>query len=337
MRRLLPLLLVPLGAAGLAACGLLGGDAPSPSQADATPAGGSVTAPAPADDTVAVPVYFRTGQGSGAHLERVTRSVGIDQDLPRRALEFLVAGPSGDEPKLHATLPVTTQVRSIEVRGGTAHVVLSPEAIHDAALVGDSPANEALALAAVANTLTDFPSVERVALRVEGQGIAPGEFWGGWGLPRLLVRDEALVGVPGNGEGVPELGRFSVDRQRTGSGDATAVTLTNVRVKDRLTHVRVTAELRDPEDPDANARVPRVRARAASDGIVVDLTGIDGLASEVGESHALALSDPAFHELRVEHGERHSAIRILVDDARERPFWLHSLSGPTRIVLDVKK
>lgn len=334
MRHLLWLLLLAGGLAPVAC------SAGSIDDGAAQPVSGRVTEVPPTlqpDDMVNLTLYFRAGEGPHAHLERVIREVSVDQDLPRRALELLLAGPADGESNLAPALPLTTQIRTLEVHGGDAHVVLSPEAVRDAGAVGASPANEALALAAVANTLTEFPSVEQVRLEVEGQGIEPGEFWGGWGLPPVLVRDESLVGPPAGGEGVPELGRFTTDPQTTGNDGGGEIDLTNLRVRDRLNHVRLIIELGDPDAPDAGAPVPLVRARGLRDEIVLDLDGVDVSSQDLPAEQRLGLSDPAFRSLRVEPGAARTAIRLAVADARERRFWLHSTTGPTRIVLDVKK
>jgi hypothetical protein len=330
------LLVVLCHVAALAGCSGAGQE-PTIGSAGASPGDAASARATPTDDTVRLTLYFRSGEGAHAHLERVTRRVPVAGDLPRQALELLIAGPAADESGLNPPLPMTTLVNEIGVSGGTAHVVLSADVVHDALMVGESPANEALALAAITNTLTEFPSIDRVRVEVEGTAVGDGRFWGGWGVPSVLVRDESLVGAPGNGEGVPDLARFTGEPQTTGSSDVQGVLLSAVRVRDRLTHVRVIIELASSEEPDSPVKVPRVRAKSTSDEIVMDLSGVEGTAAGLPESRALELSDPAFRELRIEQGERITAVRLSVDDARERRFWLHSLTGPTRIVLDVKK
>jgi hypothetical protein len=267
----------------------------------------------------------------------VTREVGLDQDLPRRALELLLAGPIEGEAGVDPPLPTATHLRDLRIEGGTAYVELSPEAIREAASVGNSPGNEALALGAVANTLTEFPSVEVVRLTVEGTGVDPVRFWGGWGAPDVLVRDESLIGPSRGGEGLLDLARFATGSQTTGSDDADPVELTAVRVRDRLTHIRVTAELSLADGSNGAVKVPRVRARVSGDALVVAIAGVTDYSATFGARQSLELSTRAFRELRVEHDGASAALRLAVDDVRERPFWLHTLSNPTRVIVDVKK
>jgi hypothetical protein len=291
------------------------------------------------DDLVDLTLYFRAGEGPSAHLEPVVREVGVTGDLPRTALKLLLSGPvEEDGSGLDAPLPTTTTLNDLTVEGGTAHVDLSEAVIKDASTVGAAPANEALALAAVANTLTEFPSIDVVVLTVDGR--ADGEvelFWGGWGLPDVLIRDESLIGpAPSDGEGVAELARFSSENQQVGSSDAGIVELAGVRVRDRLTHTRFTVELADPAGPDAMAKTPRARARAAGPEIVLVLTGI-ATPAEALEGLRMEVDPDRFTSARVEHDPVTGTIRLGLVPVGPHAFRLHTLSNPTRIVLDVKK
>lgn len=290
------------------------------------------------DDVVNLTVYLRAGEGANAHLEPVTREVEVGQDLPRRAMELLLAGPTPDESNLKRPLPTGAQLRDLHVEGGTATVSLSPEAIRAAQTIGASPTNEVLALGAIANTLTEFPSIDHVVLNVSGQGIKPGEFWGGWGLPAVLVRDESLIGTAGeDGEGVLDVKRFTDETQTVGSSDATGVEVTSIRTRDRLTYVRLMLEVVDPDRPDSAAAIPRTRARRSGDEIVLDISRVGRYSSDLGDGAVLDLSDQDFDTLAVEERDGTLVLRLRVTDAAERGFWLHTLSSPARIVLDVKK
>lgn len=289
------------------------------------------------DDLVDLTLYFRSGEGHNAYLEAVTREVGVDQDLSRRALELLLAGPVQGEDGLDAPLPTTTHLRELRVEGGVAHVELSPEVVRESDSVGGSAANEALALAAIANTLTEFPSIDAVTLTVEGTGVDADRFWGGWGMPAVLVRDESLIGPSLDGEGLLDLRRFAAEPQTTGSDDAEPVEVTAVRVRDRLTHVRVAVELASPDGAESAVQVPGTRSRAAGDELTVVIADVAAYSASFGEGQPLDLSSDDFRELRVEHEGDKAMLRLRVDDARTRPFWLHTLSSPTRVILDVKK
>lgn len=295
-----------------------------------------------AADRVALTVYLRAGEGASAHLEPVTRDTEAAGDLPRRALELLIAGPTPEESALAAPLPATTRVRELRVDGGTAVVDLSAELIRDAPSVGDSPAHEALALAAIANTLTEFRSIEQVQLLVEGRasgvaaGLDVGAFWGGWGLPGLLVRDESVIGPPSSeGEGVADLGRFSDEPQQLGSGDVGPVLVTRWRARERVTHVGVLVELGAPADPSAATKVPRAWARPTPEGVELVLTGVQALADDLDPSAVIDATPVGSAQVRFDADRRE--LRLLVTTEQPARFWFHTLANPTRLVLDVKK
>lgn len=291
------------------------------------------------DDLVDLTLYFRVGEDASAHLTPVVREVPVTDDLPLQALEQLLAGPLESEGgNVHAPLPTTTTVNVLTVEGGTAHADLSGAVLSDAETVGVSPANEVLGLAAVVNTLTEFPSIERVKLTVDGR--ADDEvagFWGGWGLPDVLVRDESLIGPPAaDGEGVAELVRFSTESQQVGSADAGAVELAGVRVRDRLTHTRFTVEVVHPEGPDTMVKVPSARARVAGAEVLLIVTGVTS-PPEVLEGLRLEVDPEIFTTTTVEHDAATSTLRLAIVPAGPHEYRLHTLANPTRIVLDVKK
>lgn len=322
-----------------AACTGGGAEPPRMVTSSAEPASDSALATPPplqGDDLVDLTVYFRAGQGVAAHLEPVVREVPVSDDLPRKALELLLEGPAEDDGTLEPPLPVTTKIRNLTVEGGTAHVDLSTEVIRDAAVVGRSSANEALAMAALANTLTEFTSIERVDLEVEGEHVS--EFWGGWGLPDVLIRDESLIGSASSveREGLVELSRFSNETQEVGSAAAAPVRITSIRVRDRITHTRFVLELADVEDPEDTAKVPPVRVRRANDDIVLLLNGFAALDTEDGEAH-LDVDPQRFRAAQVDADELAGTLRLVLSPTDPRAYWLHTLAKPTRVVLDVKK
>jgi hypothetical protein len=221
------------------------------------------------------------------------------------------------------------------VQAGVAHVELSAEAVRDAASVGgQSPANEALALAALANTLTELPSIDVVRARVVGSGE---RLWGHWGMPPVLVRDETLIGARPGGERLVDLARFSSGEQSIGAEHVAAVDVTAVRVRDRLTYVRVVVELATPDEAGGASKVPRTRGWIMGDRLVVDISQVASYTASFGARQSLELTDDAFGEIRVEHAGDRLRLALHLDDVRDHPFWLHSLTNPTRVVIDVKK
>lgn len=110
-----------------------------------------------------VNLYFLDSEGSLL----VRRKVEIPKvpGIARAAMERLCQGPPGKD--LLPCLPSGTTVRDLNVKAdGTCVVDLSRNAAN---IAGHDPKAEALAVSAVVNTLTEFPTVKRVQILVEGQ------------------------------------------------------------------------------------------------------------------------------------------------------------------------
>jgi hypothetical protein len=295
------------------------------------------------DDVVDLRVYLRESTSSGAHLVAVSREVAIDAELPRRAVELLLAGPHADDPEsLRAPLPTTTQLLGFHVEGATAHVDLSLDVVTEAHSVGRTALNELLALAALANTLTEFPEIDFVRLTVEGRregrigGVDIEDFWGGWGLPDVLVRDESVIGTQLEGEGPPGLQRFSPEPQRLGGEDAPAVAIRGVRAVERIGYLRLVIDLGDGQGEPAKA-VPPVRALVEGERLVVQFDDVIDMAGDLAPGGRLPLHAGTFEAVEAAEGELPGAVQLAVVPAAGRTFWLHTLSSPTRVVLDVRK
>jgi germination protein M len=297
------------------------------------------------DDVVDLTVYFREGSGAGAFLVPVTREVDVTEDLPRTAVELLLAGPREDDgASLSAPVPPGTRLLGLEVDGAVATVDFSVEMIRAAGEVGASAENELLALAAVADTLTEFPAIERVQVLVEGRaegwrsGVDIDRFWGGWGLPAVLVRDESVIGPPREGDGVPDLAQFTTEGQQAGANDAGPVQVTSIRARDRITFLRVIVELADSADPDGVAMVPSTRARSdGKGGVRLQISDVVALEANLSRNDGLDLAQYGFRDLRVGAEELPGDLTVTLTGDEERPFRLQSMTSPTRVVLDVKK
>lgn len=296
------------------------------------------------EDMVDLTVYFRSGEGSDAFLVPVTKETDIDDELPRRAVELLIAGPTeGDGRGLSGPLPTSTQVLGLHIDGETAFLDLSRHVITQAEEVNPSAEHEALALAAIVGTLAEFPVIEQVRLSVEGEqrgspvsGVDVGAFWGGWGLPAVLVPDDGAMSEPSEGEGVPDLERFTTDPQEVGSSTDARLAVTRVRPRDRTTYLRIIVELENMADPDASTPVPPARVHLTGDAVVVDIDGVAEYDADVSPGERLELDNPAFEDVAVDI-EHDGRVRIAVSPAPAHGFWLHTLSNPTRIVLDLRK
>lgn len=325
-----------LVAASVAACT---SDAPAPEAVDAdvkemVDAEESIQS----RDLVDLTIYFRKHQGGTGHLEPVLREVPINADLPRTALGLLLDGPApNDPPGLRAPLPTTSRVTKFAVRKGEARVELSRAAVADADRVGKRPDNEVLALAAVTNTLTEFPDIRRVRLRIKGQRNR--RFWGGWGVPDILVRDESLISHRARAQ-TPPLDDFGGRPQRIGVAQRRrpAPTVAAVRVQSLTTYVRVTVEVTSAGGGPLKGPVPPTTARRNGRSIVLRVRG--NPTKKVTGSLASQVRDPTLLRGRVTVMRQQRRPREVVVRLRSRrppKFWLHALSEPARVVLDIRR
>lgn len=277
---------------------------------------------------VDVTVYFRSGTGAKAYLVPVVREVPIGPDLIRVALESLLAGPRPEDGSdLHPALPTSARVLDVSVEHRTARVDLSEEVITDARSVGRTAEHEALALAAVANTATGFPDVDRVELTVDGRRAK--RFWGAWGVPDVLVRDDSVLKPPTEGANPGDVTRFSARTQRVGTR-APRVEVVAVLTQPRAAYVRVVVEFEAPGGERAENVVPRSVARRRGDAVVLDLSGVRsrGLKTRTDKAET--------SEVRIQPRPRRDALRIVVRPNRKPQFALQTLTEPARLVLDVR-
>lgn len=137
--------------------------------------------------TIPGAAYFLHGE-QVAPAYRLVASPGT----ARSALEALLAGPTAAEKSagLTSAIPSGTKLRSIKVANGTATVDLT-----DRFGSGGGSLSMNARVAQVVFTLTRFPTVERVAFRIDGR---PAEALGGEGLmltePQERSDFEALTG-----------------------------------------------------------------------------------------------------------------------------------------------
>ena len=162
-------------------------------QEEAETGGGETT-----NEQVTVTLYFRRTVDTKDWLFPMQTTVIGASDPYLTAMEQLIKGPAqGTE--LYPVLPDTVKVLDIDVANGVCTVNVSKEILTDANQVGVSASGEGLALAAIANTLTEFEDVDKVALLIEGlqSGMIEGrfveDFWGHMGLPEFLERNEDVI------------------------------------------------------------------------------------------------------------------------------------------------
>jgi spore germination protein GerM len=107
-----------------------------------------------------VTLYFSDGRS----LFPVSRRMPTNDDLPRAALQALLAGPSAGS-GLRNTIPPGVEIRSFTLADSVAHVDLS------AAFLSEHRDTDT-AETAIVETMTALPGVTSVALSVEGKSLA---------------------------------------------------------------------------------------------------------------------------------------------------------------------
>ncbi len=178
MSRLRPsLALVVLGAGLLtAACGGGGGGgtttepATQPTSTEPAPTTGETTAPTTAQtettpqETTVVSLYFLRGDKLGVAHREIPKVAGIGA----ATLEELLSGPTEAEAAagLHTEVPQGTRLLGLDVQNGLATVDLSGE-FDD----GGGSLTMFARLAQVVFTLTQFPAVQRVDFRLDGEPV----------------------------------------------------------------------------------------------------------------------------------------------------------------------
>lgn len=112
--------------------------------------------------TQTVRVYLPRGEYLGV----VTRTVPATPAIARAAMEQLLAGPNANEQGwgFSTTIPEGTRLLGLTIDGGTARVDLSGEFESGGGLLSVT-----MRLAQVVYTLTQFPTVDRVVLMMDGE------------------------------------------------------------------------------------------------------------------------------------------------------------------------
>jgi hypothetical protein len=159
LRTLSPAIVLVLGALVLAGCD---GGSEQSGPADETPTTSTDGATTPAQTSVAV--YFLRDE----KVSPVRRSIAATPAVARAALEELLAGPTEDEAAtgLTSAIPEDTSLRDLAVADGVATVDLDGR-FDD----GGGSASMLGRVAQVVATLTRFPTVQRVAFRIDGNPV----------------------------------------------------------------------------------------------------------------------------------------------------------------------
>jgi spore germination protein GerM len=114
-------------------------------------------------ETVQVTLYYKDAENSC--LVPVTQDVPKVTGIAKTALEALLQGEA--EGEFLSALPEGAEVRELNIKpDGTCVVDLNKEA---AQIAENAPKDEALAVYAIVNTLTEFSTVQKVQILVDGQ------------------------------------------------------------------------------------------------------------------------------------------------------------------------
>lgn len=182
---------------GLLACLLLAGCAGSAQPPDSVPVAtidSTQLQPAngvPSDETVGVikpntmqlTLYYPSADA--IHLVSEVRPFPINDSPARIAVEALISGTN--QPQTAKVFPAGTKLRQIWIKDGIAYVDFNR-----AILKGNGgSASEILLVASVVNTLTEFPTVEKVKFLVEGKKIDT--LYGHMDLSEALSRSPGII------------------------------------------------------------------------------------------------------------------------------------------------
>lgn len=132
----------------------------------AVPDSESEQQPAAVKSNAKVDVVLFFSDQTGDYLKTENRQINMVPGLARAAVQELIKGPGSKN--LSSTMPEGTTLRDINIQDGLCTVDLSQE-FRDNHWGGSS--GEILTVYSLVNTLTQFPTVEKVEILVEGQKI----------------------------------------------------------------------------------------------------------------------------------------------------------------------
>lgn len=136
-------------------------------------------------ETKTVTLYF--GHPDGVHLKAEQRIIPKVEGIARATMQELLSGTT--DPELFQVIPAGTELNDINIRpDGTCVVDFSRELLNSGQ---NGPKEEQLAVYAIVNTLTEFPTVNQVEILIDGQ--LAESVTGSVDLLSPLYRDEYLI------------------------------------------------------------------------------------------------------------------------------------------------
>jgi len=161
-------------------------------QSQNQPAQGPVPSDPAIPQTMEVAVYYLKDNNNEMYLVREVHKVEKSAGLAGAALNELISGNPLTTGAVKV-LPIDTKILGIKIENGLATVDFSREVLK--ANVGSS--GEALGIASIVNTLTEFPTVQLVQFTVDGKAENGMDWWGHVGLyEQPFERNLSLVYEP---------------------------------------------------------------------------------------------------------------------------------------------
>ncbi len=146
----------------------------------------------PVVETMEVAVYYLKNSNNEMYLVREVHEVDKTEAVAQAALNELITGTPVSEGAINI-FPADTKILGMKIEQGLATVDFSSEVLK--ANVGSS--GEALGIASIVNTLTEFPTIERVEFTVDGEVDNGIDWWGHVGLyEQPFSRDLSAVYEP---------------------------------------------------------------------------------------------------------------------------------------------
>lgn len=134
-------------------------------------------------------LYFMNQTATDMFLTPVVVTLPSGARQPEAALRALIAGPAAGSP-LKPVLPKETKVLGVTTQNWVARANFSA----DVKRLNVGSRGEALAVAAITNTLTKFPEIERVQILIDGQTVET--LAGHIDITKPLGRNDAVVQLP---------------------------------------------------------------------------------------------------------------------------------------------
>lgn len=211
--------------------------------AGCTPTEENVPGPGPSQENPVAPeeklnvaVYYVKVTQNDAYLVREVHQISPTQEPARAALEELI-NVNPVSPGAVRVLPAAAKINGINIKDGLATVDFSREILR----ANTGAAGEILGIQSMVNTLTEFPSIQKVSFTVEGEvDQETKDWWGHVGLyEQPFSRDVSVVHEPSIWVTSPALGqKVESPLQVKGSARVFEATV-NVRLVDESGEVIV--------------------------------------------------------------------------------------------------